>query len=42
MTKRQPRLDAIDRNALSAFGLSFVSAELRGHRLGTDRRHRQE
>jgi hypothetical protein len=41
MTKRQPRLDAIDRNALEAFGMSVVSADVRGHRLGTDRRYRQ-
>jgi hypothetical protein len=41
MTKRQPRFDAIDRNALPAFGVSVVSADVRGHRLGTDRRHRQ-
>lgn len=40
MTKRQPRYDAIDRNALRAFGLLVVSA-IRGHRLETDRRHRQ-
>jgi hypothetical protein len=41
MTKRQPRYDAIDRNADKAFGLLVVSASDRGHRLGTDRRHRQ-
>lgn len=41
MTKLQPRNDAIDRNADQAFGLVGVSAEARGHRLGTDRRQRQ-
>lgn len=41
MTKHQPRLDAIDRNARWAFGVSVVSAAVRGHRLGTDRRYRQ-
>ena len=41
MTKRQPRTDALDRNARGAFGLSVVSASERGHRLETDRRHRQ-
>jgi hypothetical protein len=41
MTRRQPQTDAIDRNAFWAFGLSVVSANARGHRLGTDRRHRQ-
>jgi hypothetical protein len=40
MTKLQPPYDAIDRNALSAFGLIGVSANERGRRLGTDRRHR--
>jgi hypothetical protein len=41
MTERQPRYDAINRDALWAFGLSVVSADPRGHRLGTDRRIRQ-
>jgi len=41
MTKLQPRYDAIDPNADLAFDLAVVSATLRGHRLGTDRRHRQ-
>ena len=41
MTKLQPRYDAIDRNALLAFGLSGVSSNGRGRRLETDRRHRQ-
>ena len=41
MTKLQPRYDAIDRNAHSAYGLSGVSGNRRGRRLGTDRRHRQ-
>jgi hypothetical protein len=41
MTKRQPQHDAIDRNALEAFGLSVVSAFDRGHRLRTDRRYRK-
>jgi hypothetical protein len=41
MTKLQPGTDAIDRNALPAFGLIGVSANERGRRLGTDRRHRQ-
>jgi hypothetical protein len=40
MTERQPRTDA-DRNALVAFGLSVVSANVRGHWMGTDRRYRQ-
>ena len=41
MTKLQPRYDAIDRNADSAFGLSGVAAVVRGRRLETDRRPRQ-
>jgi hypothetical protein len=41
MTECQPRLDAIDRNAFWAFGVSVVSADVRGHRLGIDRRYRQ-
>lgn len=41
MTRRQPRTDAIDRNAPWAFGLLVVFANDRGHRLETDRRHRQ-
>ena len=40
MTKRQPRYDSTDRNADQAFGWLVVSAS-RGHRLETDRRHRQ-
>jgi hypothetical protein len=41
MTKLQPRYDAIDRNALPAFGVLVVSAIDRGRRLRTDRKHRQ-
>jgi hypothetical protein len=41
MTKRQFGTQAIDRNALSAFGLIDVSPNDRGRRLGTDRRQRQ-
>jgi hypothetical protein len=41
MTKLQRRYDAIDRNADQAFGVLVVSANDRGRRLGTDRRHRQ-
>jgi hypothetical protein len=41
MTKLQPRYDAIDPSADQAFGLSGVSGNGRGRRLGTDRRHRQ-
>ena len=41
MTKLQPRYDAIDWNADSAFRLSGVAAGLRGRRLETDRRDRQ-
>jgi hypothetical protein len=42
MTKLQRGNKTIDRNALSAFGLIGASANDRGRRLGTDRRHRQE
>jgi hypothetical protein len=41
MTKLQRGNDAIDRNALPAFGVFVVSASDRGRRLGTDRRHQQ-
>jgi hypothetical protein len=41
MTKLQRGIDAIDRNALSAFGVFVVSASDRGRRLRTVRRYRQ-
>jgi hypothetical protein len=41
MTERQPRYEAIDRNARLAFGVVGVSAEARGRRLGSVRRHPQ-
>jgi hypothetical protein len=41
MTARLAQSDAIDRNARWELGLFVVSAVARGHRLGTDRRHRQ-
>jgi hypothetical protein len=41
MTKLQRGNDAIDRNADLAFGLLVASANERGRRPETDRRHRQ-